>query len=70
MVVSCIVPVDGATLHEEELVTFLRARLASFKIPRKILFFQEGDLALTGNEKVKVELVRQLAANRLHLTLH
>jgi acyl-coenzyme A synthetase/AMP-(fatty) acid ligase len=70
MVVSCIVPVDGATLHEEELVAFLRARLASFKVPRKILFFQEGDLALTGNEKVKVELVRQLAANRLHLTLH
>jgi acyl-CoA synthetase (AMP-forming)/AMP-acid ligase II len=70
MVVACIVPVDGTTLKEDELVSFLRNRLASFKVPRKILFFEEGELALTGNEKIKLDRVRQLAANRLAGSLH
>lgn len=65
MVVACIVPVDGVTLDEKELIAYLKERLASFKIPRKVLFFKEEDFALTGNEKVKTGELRQLAGKRL-----
>src|SRR5690606_36498536 len=53
MVVSCIVPVDGMTLAEADIVAFVKAEIASFKVPRKVLFFTDADYALTGNEKVK-----------------
>jgi fatty-acyl-CoA synthase len=65
MVVSCIVPVEGATLAEDEIVGHLKKRLASFKLPRRVLFFADAEFALTGNEKVKVKEIRELAAKRL-----
>ncbi len=65
IVVACIVPVEGETLDESGIITFLRERLASFKVPRRVLFFREEEFALTGNEKVKVGELRQAAAERL-----
>jgi len=65
MVVACIVPVDGVTLNETEIITFLKASLASYKIPRSVLFFTESDFALTGNEKIKAGNIRVLAGKRL-----
>ncbi|GAB3115110.1 long-chain fatty acid--CoA ligase [Aestuariicella hydrocarbonica] len=65
MVVACIVPVDGATLDEEEMIAFLKQKLASFKVPRKVLFFAEDEFSLTGNEKVKASDIRQMATERL-----
>jgi fatty-acyl-CoA synthase len=65
MVVACIVPIDGVTLDEKELIAHLKERLASFKIPRKVLFFSEDEFALTGNEKVKAGELRELASKRL-----
>lgn len=68
MVVSCIVPVDGATLEEAEIIQYLKELLASFKIPRRVLFFREEEFALTGNEKIKASEIRQLASKRLELS--
>ena len=65
MVVTCIVPVDGATLTEAEIVAQLKKEIASFKVPRRVLFFTDEDYALTGNEKVKASTVRDLATARL-----
>jgi fatty-acyl-CoA synthase len=65
MVVACIVPVDGVRLEEQEIIAYLKERLASFKIPRKVLFFREEEFALTGNEKVKASELRRLASKRL-----
>lgn len=65
MVVACIVPHDEVTLSEDELRNFLKERLASFKVPRAILFFREEEFAVTGNEKVKTGALRELAAARL-----
>ncbi len=65
MVVSCIVPVDGVTLDEKQIVAFLKEQLASFKVPRTVLFFKEEEFALTGNEKVKAGEIRQAAMKRL-----
>jgi acyl-CoA synthetase (AMP-forming)/AMP-acid ligase II len=65
MVVTCIVPVDGATLDEAEIVAFLKREIASFKVPRRVLLFTDADFAVTGSEKVKSSVVKELAARTL-----
>jgi fatty-acyl-CoA synthase len=65
MVVSCIVPVEGAELDPDEIVAFLKRDLASFKLPRRVLFFTDEDYALTGNEKIQTGKLRELAMTRL-----
>jgi fatty-acyl-CoA synthase len=68
MTVACIVPVDGVTLGEEALIEYLKERLASFKIPRRILFLTEEEFPLTGNEKAKAGEIRALAGKRLGIS--
>ena len=70
MVVACIVPLEGAaldenTLDEATVIAELKKQLASYKVPRRVLFFDEQDFALTGNEKVKAGELREKAAKRL-----
>jgi fatty-acyl-CoA synthase len=65
LVVTCIVRHDGATLDEETVRAFARERLASYKVPRRVLFFREGDLALTGSAKVKTGSLREVVARTL-----
>ena len=65
MVVSCIVPVGDTKLDGADILKFLKDQLASFKLPREILFFTEEEFSLTGNEKVKAADVKKMAARRL-----
>lgn len=65
MVVACIVPLEGAELSESEIIAFVKREIASFKAPRKVLFFSDEDYAITGSEKVKASVVRDLAVKRL-----
>ncbi len=65
MVVSCLVPADGVTLDADAVTAFVKQELASFKVPRRILFFTDADYALTGNEKIKLNDLRAMAAARL-----
>jgi fatty-acyl-CoA synthase len=65
VVVSCVVPHDEVILDAEQLLAFLRQRLASYKVPRHVLFFGEDEVALTGNAKIKAGELRELAAKRL-----
>ncbi|MBV9639511.1 MAG: acyl--CoA ligase [Mycobacteriaceae bacterium] len=65
LVVACIVPHEDANLDVEEIRGFLRERLASYKVPRHVLFFREDEIVLTGNAKIKSADLRQLAAKRL-----
>jgi fatty-acyl-CoA synthase len=65
VVVACIVPHEGATLDEDKIRGFLKERLASFKVPRAVLFFREEELAVTGSEKIKTGTLRELAGKRL-----
>ncbi|RDI56087.1 class I adenylate-forming enzyme family protein [Nocardia mexicana] len=64
-VVACVVPRTGMRLDGNEIRAFLRERLASYKIPRHVLFFAEEDLAQTGSAKIKSSDLRELAARRL-----
>jgi fatty-acyl-CoA synthase len=65
MVVACVVPEAGVTLDEDQVRAFVAKRLSSYKVPRRVLFMQEGDLTLTGSNKVKLAPLRELAARRL-----
>ncbi|BBZ42541.1 class I adenylate-forming enzyme family protein [Mycobacterium conspicuum] len=65
VVVACIVPHDGVVLDTEQLLAFARQRLASYKVPRHVLFFREDEVALTGNAKIKAGELRELAAKRI-----
>jgi acyl-CoA synthetase (AMP-forming)/AMP-acid ligase II len=68
VVVACVVPRVGITLEEDAIRAFLKERLASYKVPRRVLFVTEDDLALTGSAKVKLGALRDLAARRLEET--
>lgn len=66
LVVACIVRHDGAVLDEDGVRGFAKEQLASYKVPRRVLFFTEDDLSLTGSAKIrtadlKALVVRQLA---------
>jgi len=65
IVVTCIVPQEGAILSEEEVRSFTKELLASYKVPRRILFFEESEIELTGSSKIKTSELRTLAAKRL-----
>ena len=65
LVVTCIVPHDGADLDEASVKAFAKKQLASFKVPRNVLFFAEDELATTGTNKIKTADLRTLASERL-----
>jgi acyl-CoA synthetase (AMP-forming)/AMP-acid ligase II len=68
LVVACIVPFEAGSLSEETVRDFARERLASYKVPRRVLFFAESDLATTGSNKIKTSELRKRAAERLDAT--
>ena len=65
LVVACVVPHEGVVLDEAQVQAGARARLASYKAPRRVLFFTEDALKTTGSAKIKTADLRQLAAQRL-----
>ena len=65
IVVACVVPHEGMRLEAEEIRSFLRERLASYKVPRRVLFFRPDEITLTGSAKIKAADLRELAAKAL-----
>jgi len=65
IVVVCAVAQPGCDVDEDGVRDFLRGRLASYKLPRRVLFFAEDELSLTGNAKIRVDELRTLATERL-----
>ncbi|MEO6717774.1 MAG: AMP-binding protein [Novosphingobium sp.] len=65
LVVGCIVLQDDAQLDEEAIKSFAKQKLASYKVPRRVLFFAEDELKTTGSAKIKTAELRKLAAERL-----
>lgn len=64
-VVLCAVLKEGASLTEEEIKQGLRERVASYKVPRHVLFFAEEEIPMTASSKVKDAELRQIAQQRL-----
>ncbi len=65
IVVVCVVAQPGCDVDEDGVRDFLRGRLASYKLPRRVLFFAEDELTLTGNAKIRADELRKLATERL-----
>jgi acyl-CoA synthetase (AMP-forming)/AMP-acid ligase II len=65
LVVTCIVPHEGAALDEERVRGFAKEQLASFKVPRRVFFFAEDELELTGTAKIKTADLKALVVKRL-----
>jgi fatty-acyl-CoA synthase len=65
LVVACVVAHPDQPEDEAVVLEHLRGRLASYKLPRRVLFFSEGELPLTANAKLRTGELRALAAARL-----
>jgi fatty-acyl-CoA synthase len=63
--VVCAVAAEGAAVAEDDVRGHLRARLAAYKVPRRVLFFRPDELRYTGNQKIQVGPLRELALARL-----
>jgi acyl-CoA synthetase (AMP-forming)/AMP-acid ligase II len=64
-VVLAGVPVAGVDFDRSRLVAHLEEHLASYKVPKRLLLFEDKDLDFTTNEKVRIDRVRRLAVDRL-----
>ncbi|MHB1423367.1 MAG: AMP-binding protein [Gemmataceae bacterium] len=64
-VMAWIRPRPGATLSEEELITYCRSRLSAFKVPRYWRFVESFPMTVTG--KIQKFRLRQMAVELLGL---
>ena len=67
-VVLCAVRDTGgsqAMVSEEDVKTYLRARVAAYKVPREVIFFAEDEMPLTISSKVLTPEMTQRAVVRL-----
>jgi acyl-CoA synthetase (AMP-forming)/AMP-acid ligase II len=56
----------GEPVSEDAVREYLHERLASYKVPRRVLFVDEAEVAFTSSQqKVRLEALRALAVERL-----
>jgi acyl-CoA synthetase (AMP-forming)/AMP-acid ligase II len=66
VVVACVTLKDGAEASEADIRSFLRGRVAGYKVPRRVLFFGDGEIPMTGSDaKVRDEALLTLVLDRL-----
>lgn len=65
MVVTLVAPQEGQALTEAEVIGFLKAKLASYKVPRRVIFVTAEDLNFTGTAKIKPAEARALAQRKM-----
>ena len=65
VVVACVVPRPHADVDEAGVRAFVREHLSSYKVPRRVLFFQESELPTTSTDKVQHAELRALAGARM-----
>ena len=73
LVVTCIVPHEGATLDEDAVRNFAREKLASYKVPRRVLFFRRWrsatDRQRQGKDRRTAQACHQQDGNGIKRTL-
>jgi fatty-acyl-CoA synthase len=65
LIVACVVAREGMAPSEAAIRDFTKELLASYKVPRRVVFVREDELSLTGSSKIKLSDLRELAAKRL-----
>jgi acyl-CoA synthetase (AMP-forming)/AMP-acid ligase II len=67
VVVACVVCREGATATEADVRSFLRERVASYKVPRHVLFLSADEMPMTpAGTKVRDDALLDLVRRRLH----
>ncbi|MCP4903562.1 MAG: acyl--CoA ligase [bacterium] len=65
VVILCALPNHGSAPPPETIRNFLRERLATYKVPRHILFFDEDEIGFTGSQKIQIGPLREEVGRRL-----
>jgi acyl-CoA synthetase (AMP-forming)/AMP-acid ligase II len=66
LVVACITLKEGAEATEANIQSFLRERVASYKVPKRVLFFDDGEIPMTTSDtKVRDDALVALVEQRL-----
>jgi fatty-acyl-CoA synthase len=65
LVVSCVIARAGTTPDEASVQTFAKQTLASYKVPRRVLFFTDAELPMTGSNKIQRGQLKELVQKRL-----
>jgi acyl-CoA synthetase (AMP-forming)/AMP-acid ligase II len=55
---AVIVPRDGSTLNEVEIIEWCRSRIAGYKRPRSISFISDDEMPRTSTGKIQHRLLR------------
>lgn len=64
IVAAAVVPAKGANPTEDSLRASLREAISSYKIPRRIVFIEEGEIPRTATGKLKLHELGQLIEGR------
>jgi fatty-acyl-CoA synthase len=66
VVVACIVLKEGSDATEDDIRSFLRERVAAYKVPKRVLFFDDGEVPMTSSAtKVRDEALLAAVHARL-----
>ena len=64
-VVLCALRHDDDPVSEDEICAHLKTVLASYKVPKRVVFVEEHELPYTASEKVKLADARRIAARHI-----
>jgi fatty-acyl-CoA synthase len=65
-VVLCVVVKDGHTATAADITAFLKERISSYKVPKEVLFFSDGEIPMTASAtKVRDQELLSLVERRL-----
>jgi acyl-CoA synthetase (AMP-forming)/AMP-acid ligase II len=65
VVVACVVARPDAQVDEALVRAYVKEHVSSFKVPKRVLFFADGELPNTGSDKVQHAELRRIALERL-----
>ena len=66
IVVACITLKDGADADADDIRAFLKERVAAYKVPKRVLFFADGEIPMTTSDtKVRDDALLALVRERL-----
>ena len=68
MVVALVVPKPGAELTEPELIEFCKARMASYKQPKKVIFITADDMPTTASGKISHKKLSEQVISETSIT--
>jgi acyl-CoA synthetase (AMP-forming)/AMP-acid ligase II len=60
-----LLPEEALDDEADRFLAYLREHLASYKVPRRVLPFEDEQLQFTSSDKVRIDRVRQLVVDRL-----